>query len=73
MEVKCKDLVTCFLVDRYLKIVFSQSHIAVEPIAMRVCTLIEVTNVINHANLDGCMLRSLVSAKGSIQAFSIIS
>jgi hypothetical protein len=38
----------------------------IQPIAMEVCTFVKVTNVINHANFGGCMLRGLVSAKGQI-------
>jgi hypothetical protein len=40
-------------------------------IAMKVCTFVPVTNVINRANFGGCMLRGLVSAKGRIWAFPI--
>jgi hypothetical protein len=38
----------------------------IQPIAMEVCTFVEVTNIINHANFGGCRLRGLVSAKGRI-------
>jgi hypothetical protein len=38
----------------------------IQPIAMEVCTSVEVTNVINRVNFCGCSLRGLVSAKGRI-------
>jgi hypothetical protein len=41
----------------------------IQPIAMEVCTFVKVTNVINHANFGGCMLRGLVSAKGQFRLF----
>jgi hypothetical protein len=38
---------------------------------MEVCNFVKVTNAINHANFDGCMLRGLISTKGKISAFPI--
>jgi hypothetical protein len=37
-----------------------------QPIAMEVCTFVQVTNLINRANLCGCRIKGLVSAKGPI-------
>jgi hypothetical protein len=43
----------------------------IQPIAVEVCTSVQISNVINHANFCGCRLRDLVSVKGRIQAFPI--
>jgi hypothetical protein len=42
-----------------------------QPIAREVCTFFKLTNVINHVNFGGCMLKGSVSAKGRFWAFSI--
>jgi hypothetical protein len=41
----------------------------IQPIAMELSTLVEVTNIINRAKDDGCMLRGLVGVKGRSWAF----
>jgi hypothetical protein len=38
----------------------------IQPIAMEVRVNVEATNVINHANFGGYLLRDLVYAKGQI-------
>jgi hypothetical protein len=48
--------------NRYISHMRGGAHI--QPIAMEVCALVEVTNVTNNANFDGSMLSGLVSAKG---------
>jgi hypothetical protein len=38
----------------------------IPPISVVVCTAAKVTNLINRANVDGCRLKVLVTAKGRI-------
>jgi hypothetical protein len=38
----------------------------IQPSATEVFLFVKITNIINHANLGGCMLNGLVLAKGRI-------
>jgi hypothetical protein len=44
----------------------------IQPIAIEVCTSVQVTNVINHVNFCGCRLRGLVSHASAVAQGNVV-